>query len=212
MDLMIGPMPTWTDIPFRAEIACFLLPVLAFLVWQWYHRSPNSLRPPRYHHLDPFGYDLFFKRQRSYKEGNSVKLMSNLFRQYGPNFEAKEFGTVVTHTADPQVMQAIFSTSFDAFELGPVRKAGRDHWLGPGILTSDGEEWREARMILKPVFHRASISDLTCLEKHIDRLIKDIPAAGETVDLQVKFQQLVCPLTAYSIRDLLNLLVSRCLH
>ena len=64
--------------------------------------------------------------------------------------------------------------------------------LGSGIFTTDGAQWEHSKNLIKPIFNRAQISDLSYLEKHVQRMVARIPENGSTIDLQYLLKLLVC--------------------
>lgn len=55
-------------------------------------------------------------------------------------------------------------------------------FCGIGILTTDGDDWKEARRMAKPCFARKNIDDLEFVGDVVNGLLKRIPD-GETVNL-----------------------------
>lgn len=90
-------------------------------------------------------------------------------------------------TIEPVNIKAILATSFNDFDLGPIRHASFFPLLGDGIFTLDGAAWEHSRALLRPQFSRDQVSDLESLEIHVQRLINCIEEAGESVDLQPLF-------------------------
>lgn len=79
--------------------------------------------------------------------------------------------------------------------VGPSR-VGLVAWLGPGAFTVDGALWKNARDMLKPVFKKTAISDMTRLERHLSRLLKELEREEFEVELQDHFVRMAsseCP-------------------
>lgn len=70
------------------------------------------------------------------------------------------------------------------------------------IFTTNGAEWQHSRAILRPAFVRDQISDLACVDRHVEKLIARIRAAtadgaATAFDLQAMFSMM----TTDSISD-----------
>jgi cytochrome P450 len=63
------------------------------------------------------------------------------------------------------------------------RLDGMKRLVGVGLITTDGEEWSNARKMFKPAFKRANIADLEFVGSAVDRLLEKVKE-GETVDMQ----------------------------
>lgn len=63
--------------------------------------------------------------------------------------------------------------------------------MAQGIFTADGSIWARSRALIRPTFARSGISNFSCLEKHVGRLLDLIPHDGSTVDLQPLMKHLV---------------------
>ena len=61
-----------------------------------------------------------------------------------------------------------------------------EDWLGPSSLLNGGEQWKQRRNILNPVFHISKINPFaTVFEKHVKDLVKKIEKnINEPIDVQ----------------------------
>ncbi|KAI5804306.1 cytochrome P450, partial [Geopyxis carbonaria] len=82
-------------------------------------------------------------------------------------------------TTDPANIAALAT-----WDLGAVRDA-TVRFIGQGIFTQDGEDWRQSRKLLQPSFRASAVADFAMLERHLqpvwDAIDADI-AAGERSD------------------------------
>lgn len=139
----------------------------------------------RYPHKDSvLGLDLFFDIFRSIKQGNTINPDMRRFKDYGKTYQARSWGSDIIFTMDSENMQTIFTSAFDNFGVTALRYGPSVPLLGHGIFTTDGPQWEHSRNLIKPIFARAQISDLTCLEKHVQQMIDCIPRNNSTIDLQ----------------------------
>lgn len=149
-------------------------------------------RPTRYPHKDfIFGLDLFRLRKISVQEGSTLSFSTQQFKRYGATYEAVEWGRRLIFTSDPRTIQSVLALQCENFGVAPIRKHSRRNWLGPGIITTDGETWNHSRSLLKPVFARARFADLSTFEHHVSEMIGLIPRDGSPVDLQSLLKRLV---------------------
>ena len=146
----------------------------------------------KYPHKDPvLGLDLFFNIFQSIKQGNTIVPDMRRFNDYGKTYQARSWGSNIIFTMDSENMQTMFTSAFDNFGVVSLRYGPSVPLLGHGIFTTDGPQWEHSRDLIKPIFARAQISDLTYLEKHVKRMIDCIPRDHSTIDLQHLFKLLV---------------------
>lgn len=170
-----------------ALAAIFLLGLLCYTTWR--RSAPSNC--PHYPHTDPiFGSDFQKKTQAATAQGQRQAWFRSNFHSLGRTFEVKQWGKRIIHTCDPANAQFILSTQFERFGLGPSRGPSRP-WLGEGIFTMDGEVWRKARELVKPIFLKEQIADLARLERHLARLFGELDRAGPVVELQALFLRMV---------------------
>ena len=93
-------------------------------------------------------------------------------------------------TIAPANIKALLSTQFNDFGLGGRLPAFAPLLTG-GIFVSDGPAWQHSRALVRPAFTRAEIADLGRFDRHVQRLVAQIPVDGETtVDLMPLFYRL----------------------
>lgn len=90
-------------------------------------------------------------------------------------------------TADPENIKAILAAQFEDYGKGEVFHKEWKDFLGDSIFTTDGEEWRNSRNLLRPQFVKTRVSDLDIFEKHLDVLISMMGGNGEVVDISELF-------------------------
>ena len=146
----------------------------------------------KYPHKDPvLGLDLFFDVFQNIKQGNTIIPEMRRFNDYGKTYQAKSWGSIIIFTMDSENMQTMFTSAFDNFGVSSLRYGPSVPLLGHGIFTTDGPQWEHSRKLVKPVFTRAQISNLTYFEKHVKRMIDSIPRDCSTIDLQPLLKLLV---------------------
>ncbi|KAI1737765.1 cytochrome P450 [Xylaria scruposa] len=66
----------------------------------------------------------------------------------------------------------------------PQRLPGLGPFCGRGFITTDGDIRKQARKLLKPSFDIKDVRDLGILQIETDKLFREMPKKGTTVDLQ----------------------------
>jgi cytochrome P450 len=77
-------------------------------------------------------------------------------------------------TSSPANIHAILSTQFSCFEIGEGRRRNFDDLFGYAILTADGEDWVRFRGMLKGLFAREGVEDLSSKEAYLGELWEGI--------------------------------------
>ncbi|PQE31377.1 putative cytochrome P450 52A12 protein [Rutstroemia sp. NJR-2017a WRK4] len=139
---------------------------------------------PKVRSLDPvIGIDNFFKILKADLAGHRSEAYRNLHNEYGPTFLFRMLGVTSVQTAQPLNIQAICTSAFQDFGVGPLRGTIGLPFFGRGIFTEDGEFWKYSRSLVRPTFSRAEIADLDNFENHVQRFLAHIPRDGSTFDM-----------------------------
>jgi cytochrome P450 len=146
---------------------------------------------PRVSSFDPIlGFDIFIKIRKADLAGHVSEAYRGLHQKYGPTFMMKSIQTQL-QTSSPENIQAICTSQFDDFGIGPMRGDIGAPFLGRGIFTEDGDFWKHSRSLVKPTFSRSEIADLDNFERHVARFISLIPKDGVTFDMLALAKKLV---------------------
>nr|A0A4P8DJE5.1 RecName: Full=Cytochrome P450 monooxygenase dmxL3; AltName: Full=Dimeric xanthone biosynthesis cluster protein L3 [Cryptosporiopsis sp. 8999]QCL09088.1 DmxL3 [Cryptosporiopsis sp. 8999] len=169
----------------------------AFKILSRYSRSWKAARQhgckpvKRYPNREPFlGSDLSRILKEENKRGKGLEAYANLHRTYGDTFAFKALSPTQLSTCDPKNIQTIATTNFDHWGVEPMRGDTLAPFLGPGVLTHDGQIWKRARANIRPTFNRAEVADLENFELYVSSLLGLIPRDGRTVDLAPLFKKL----------------------
>lgn len=57
-------------------------------------------------------------------------------------------------------------------------------FLGDGIFAIDGQQWHNSRSMIRPMFARDRLRNLTIFDYCTNKLLSKLPRSGETVDLK----------------------------
>ncbi|GAA92048.1 cytochrome P450 [Aspergillus luchuensis IFO 4308] len=133
-------------------------------------QSLSCRNPPRFRRRGPLGINNALERLR-FRGDILDGLLVKGFEKYGFTHEIKEPGLHAIMTAQPENIRTIMSTGFESFGPGKIRKRSMAPLLGQGLFTVDGEKWRHARNLLRPLFVKSKITDLTLVHKHLERIL-----------------------------------------
>ena len=189
--------------PHLAQWAVSLcIAVVTVILYRWYQRQRSRLALtqrygceayPKYPHEDRiWGYDLIRLRQRAGKDGKLMALYEKQFAAYGKTWEENFLGARVINTMQPENIQQVATASFGDYARNAGGKNVGWPFLGKGITTTDGEDWRHSRGLVKPTFARSELSDIEGLSTFVDRLIERVPEDGSSFDIQPLLHKMVC--------------------
>ncbi|KAJ5052630.1 cytochrome P450 [Bipolaris maydis] len=127
-------------------------------------------------------------------ESRLMELFLFHFRQTGNTLEQKFLGTRAYGTIEPANLEAIFSTNFKDFGMGPRRDITFP-MFGDGIFTQEEAEWKHSRDILRPQLKHQQYESLEVFRPAVDDLIHLLQGSNGTVDLQPLFFRLTLDTT-----------------
>ena len=145
----------------------------------------------KYPHTRPWGLDLYHERTEAAKDGRYSKLFLEHFQKYGKTWEEQTFDGRIINTIEPANIQTVAALKFNDYSKIPKRTKVLLPFLGHGLFSQNGKEWRRSRDIVTPLFKRAELTDVDGFKKFVDRMIDLIPRDGSTVDLQPLCEKLV---------------------
>ena len=154
--------------------------------------SRHSCAPiPYVSSWDPIlGIDTFIAIRKADFAGYRSKAYQTLHSQYGHTFLMKSLETQL-QTSSAENIQAICTSKFNDFGVGPMRGTIGLPFLGRGIFTEDGEFWKYSRALVRPTFARAEIADLENFEHHVARFLALIPREGKSFNVLPLSKKLV---------------------
>ncbi|PSN61242.1 cytochrome P450 alkane hydroxylase [Corynespora cassiicola Philippines] len=157
-------------------------------------RSYGCLPAPRLPNHRPFGVDRLEQIFRADAESRLMELFLFHFRQTGNTLEQKFLGTKAYGTIEPANLEAIFSTRFNDFGMGP-RRAVTYPMFGDGIFTQEGLDWKHSRDMLRPQLNHKNYENLEVFRAAVDDLIQIIHDRHGVIDLQPLFFRLTLDTT-----------------
>lgn len=119
---------------------------------------------------------------KAVREGWQAKLFLEHFNTIGETWEENFLGVKVYNSGQVENFQHIAAVAFNDYKKSGV--AFFTPFLGKGIFSLEGIEWKHSRDLIKPIFSRSELSDMDTLGLHVDRFLDKIPGDGTTIDLQ----------------------------
>lgn len=150
--------------------------------------------PPRLINQRPLGVDRLEQIFRANDESRLMELFLFHFRLWGTTLEQVFLGSQAFGTIEPANLEAILSTNFQDWGMGPRRKV-MFPFFGDGIFTQEGADWKHSREMLRPQFVFKQYEDLEVFRESIDNLLEALPVKG-VVDLQPFFFRLTLDVTS----------------
>ncbi|KAI4599989.1 hypothetical protein KJ359_001090 [Pestalotiopsis sp. 9143b] len=155
--------------------------------------AQNGCAPATTYRNNPLGIPFLLETGRGIKQHTLLQLRVKQFATLGHTFRQMMFpSTIMSYTTDdPENIKTMLSTKFEDWVIPSLRVRGFKPVLGDhSIFTTNGPEWQHSRATLRPAFVRDQISDLACFDKHITKLIAQIPRDGSRFDIQNLFSML----------------------
>ncbi|KAI4120863.1 MAG: hypothetical protein LQ347_007012, partial [Umbilicaria vellea] len=150
----------------------------------------NCLPPPLLPGSGLIGHRVLLSAWRDHRAHNSLEKHTAHYRALGSTMQVRFLHVDLIMTIAPANIKALLSTQFADFSLGGRLPAFAPLLTG-GIFVSDGPAWQHSRALVRPAFTRAEIADLGRFDRHVQRLIAQIPTDGETtIDLMPLFYRL----------------------
>jgi cytochrome P450 len=93
---------------------------------------------------------------------NPVQVLSKYTELHGSTFRFY-FGGVkeAIVTTDPVVIQHVLKTNSENYHKSEIQKKRMGHFLGKGLLTTEGEPWRTQRRLIQSGFERKQLEVLS---------------------------------------------------
>ncbi|KAL5316574.1 hypothetical protein ACEPPN_015623 [Leptodophora sp. 'Broadleaf-Isolate-01'] len=132
-----------------------------------------------------------------FRAGRDKKLLAfftEQFDQLSPTAEVKILGGIGYVTQDPENIEALLSTQFEDFHLGP-RTLAMKAMIGNGIFTQDGTAWKHSREVLRQQFMRVQYQNLKGFREHLETLMERLSTSSGVTDLQPMFYRLTLDTT-----------------
>jgi cytochrome P450 len=95
---------------------------------------------------------------------NPVQVLSRYTALYGDTFRFY-FGGVkeAIVTTNPVVIQQVLKTNWENYHKSHIQKKRMGHFLGKGLLTTEGEAWKTQRRLIQSGFERKQLEVLSSI-------------------------------------------------
>lgn len=95
---------------------------------------------------------------------NPVQVLSKYTAVYGDTFRF-HFGGVkeAIVTSNPVVIQHVLKTNWENYHKSHIQKKRMGHFLGKGLLTTEGEAWKTQRRLIQSGFERKQLELLASI-------------------------------------------------
>ena len=136
---------------------------------------------------------------------NPIPTLDQYVAEYGPTFEFYLGGMVKGMlTTDPGLAQHVLQKEHRKWRKSPIQTERLGHFLGNGLLTSDGDYWLRQRRLIQPGFHRKRLEGLTgIMNREIDDFLEQrfgpALAAGQPIDMSPMMMELAFRVVAKSL-------------
>lgn len=124
------------------------------------------------------------------------------FKKYGNTFKiSPKPGLLIHFTCDEKLTQHILQKNQKNFHKSTLQTEDLGKYIGHGLLTENGEQWRANRKLIQPAFYKKSISSLMdVMDEVIQEEIGKIKDAVPT-DVYEIFNDLAFKVVARSLFD-----------
>ncbi|KAH7363866.1 cytochrome P-450 [Rhexocercosporidium sp. MPI-PUGE-AT-0058] len=127
----------------------------------------------------PLGIDKVRVGLQADRDQRTPEFVTERFENMGRyTFRISILGSTNLITAEPANVQAILASQFTDFAMGATRKTNLKLVLGRSIFAVDGKAWHSAREVVRPIFARENIADLSLLENHVQKLFACVEGSG----------------------------------
>lgn len=111
---------------------------------------------------------------RAISESRLMELFLFHFRFWGTTLEHVFLGELAFGTIEPANLEAILSTNFQGYDMGPRRKV-MGPLFGDGIFTQEGSDWKHSRALLRAQFLHKQYDELEVFREPVDNLLEVLP-------------------------------------
>ncbi|RWA08738.1 hypothetical protein EKO27_g6378 [Xylaria grammica] len=98
-------------------------------------------------------------------------------------------------TREPEHVKTVLTTKFKDFGKGPNIHRQWSPFLGNSIFTTDAQQWHDSRSLIRPMFIKNRISDLTIFERCTAHMMSKIEGSGLEVDIMDLFYRMTLDAT-----------------
>ena len=106
-------------------------------------------------------------------------------------------------TANPHIIQHVLQKNQRNFRKSEIQVDQLAHFIGKGLLTSEGAYWLKQRRLIQPGFHRAKLAGLVdIMLSEVDLFLEDFDAKvdqGQAIDMAQEMMEMAFIIVAKSL-------------
>ncbi|WP_431472618.1 cytochrome P450 [Nonlabens sp. SCSIO 43208] len=142
--------------------------------------------------------EFFSKSRQIYKD--PLPFHRYNFKKYGKTFKIKpKSGLVIHFTCDEDLAQYMLQKNQKNFHKSTLQTKDLGKYIGHGLLTANGEQWKANRKLIQPAFYKKSIATLmNKMEEVVDKELGNIKP-NETQDVFEIFNNLAFKVVAKTL-------------
>jgi cytochrome P450 len=134
---------------------------------------------------------------------NPVQVLTKYLKIHGSTFRFY-FGGVkeAIVTIDPVVIQHVLKTNSENYHKSHIQKKRMGHFLGKGLLTTEGEAWRTQRRLIQSGFERKQLEVLSSImQDSLADSLRDFDrlSSGGPVDIYPLMMKITFAMVARSL-------------
>ncbi|KAG4443781.1 hypothetical protein IFR05_000772 [Cadophora sp. M221] len=131
---------------------------------------------------------------RAGRDNKLLAFFTEQFDQLSSTAEVSILGGIGYVTQAPENIEALLSTQFEDFHLGP-RTLAMKVMIGNGIFTQDGIAWKHSREVLRGQFMQIQYQNLKGFREHLETMMGRLSTSSGATDLQPMFYRLTLDTT-----------------
>lgn len=98
---------------------------------------------------------------------NPIQVINENYKKYGYTYRFHLGGLFPgIQTIEPELIQHVFQRHHRIWRKSYIQTKQLAHFLGNGLLTSEGDYWLRQRRLIQPGFHKARLAALTTIMSH----------------------------------------------
>ena len=134
---------------------------------------------------------------------NPVRVLSSYAETFGDTFKIYLGGLKeAIVTSDPAVIQHVLKTNAENYQKSHIQVKRMGHFLGKGLLTTEGEAWRTQRRLIQKGFDRTQLEALsTIMQDSLADSLRDFDAQIRRgpVDIYPRLMKITFAMVARSL-------------
>lgn len=135
---------------------------------------------------------------------NPIPILDEYFRDAGDTFGLHLDGrNKAILTSNPYLIQHILQKNHRNYRKSPIQVEQLAHFIGKGLLTSDGPYWLQQRRLIQPGFHKTKLAGLINIMLQVtDQFLDDLETKAKdqkNIDIYHEMMELTFTLVAKSL-------------